>query len=187
MSYATRYLIALAAVIAAASWILLSVESSLEDDSSLDTPAMIMENFLATLTDAQGRRNYTLSAPYLVLLPGDQGTELRTPVVEVFQGQPDYDWQIRAETAWVAPDGDLIRLNQAVTLDRPATAANRPVTITTRDVRFYTRERRVETDRPVRLTTPGGVVDAVGLHADLNSKRLQLNSEVRGYYEPPPG
>ena len=58
--------------------------------------------------------------------------------------------------------------------------------LTTRDVQIRLADRYLETAAPVKAVMPGGELRAVGARVWLDQERLELLSEVRGFYEPPP-
>ncbi len=94
-------------------------------------------------------------------------------------------WLIRAEYGWIAPDNELIRLGDGVSITRPASSGKMPVAISTRNLLIRPEQEIVETADPVRMTTPNGVAEAVGLKADLKKEHLELLAKVRASYELP--
>lgn len=179
------YLGILAVLAALSTWLLSTVESSLREETVPHTkaPTLYMDHFLATRMNAQGTREYTLASPHVVQLPDQQGTRLEQPVMTVFQDQVS-TWMIQAEHAWIAPDNALIRLEQAVSIVRPASSGKPPMTITTRNLLLRPEQGFAETSEPARMETPGGLVTAKGLKAFLHTQQLELLSKVRGIYEP---
>lgn len=169
-------------------WFLFSLESSLREPQqpASDLPVLVMQDFQATRMNEQGVRQYTLAAPRMVQLPGDQGTWLEQPAIDVYQDASTREWLIRAERGWVAADNSLIRLESHVTLERPAASGKTPLVITTRNLQVYPEQRLVQTEEAARLDAPGGKLEAVGVRAYLDEDRLELLSAVRGIYEPPP-
>ena len=181
------FLTLLAILAIASTWFLSIVESSLRTNAPPhdDTPGLVMNEFLAIRMTEEGIREYTVAAPYLEQLPQQQGTRIDQPEVDVFQDGEVRDWLIRAAVGWVSPDNDLIRLQETVSITRPAASGKQPLFIATHDVYIRPADDIVETAEPVRLETPGGVLEAVGLRANLHTKQLELLSEVRGIYELP--
>lgn len=179
------YLGILALLAAVSTWFLSTVESSLRDETiaNAEAPILYMDHFLATRMNAQGFREYTLAAPHMVQLSGQQGSRLEQPEMNVFQDQT-LSWVIRAKQAWVAPDTELIRLEQAVSITRPASSGKQPVTVTTRNLLLYPEQGFAETAEPARMETPNGWMTALGLKAYLDTEQLELLSTVRGIYEP---
>lgn len=181
------YLGGLAVLALLSSWFLSTVESSLRESTPVDSelPVLYMDNFLATRMNVDGIREYTLASPHLVQLPGQGGTHLERPDIDVFADGQIRSWLIRAEQGWIAPQHEIIRLEEAVSITRPPASGKPPVVITTRNLVLHPDAGYAETVEPVRMETPDGVVDAIGLKAYLHEERLELLSEVRGNYAPP--
>lgn len=185
MGHGIVYLGILAILAALSTWLLSTVESSLRDEAvpHTEAPPLYMDHFLATRMNAQGTREYTLASPHMVQLPDRQGTRLEQPEMTVFKDQIT-TWMIHAEHAWIAPDDELIRLEQAVSIERPASSGKPPMTITTRNLLLRPEQGIAETIEPARMETPGGLVTAEGLKAYLHTEQLELLSKVRGIHEP---
>jgi lipopolysaccharide export system protein LptC len=181
------YLAALAGLALASAWLLWTIEAALEQTSArADTgPNLTIARFQAARLNRQGLREYTLTAPQLEQLPGNQGVRLRQPQLEVFADDQTRQWRVEAASGWVAPDNSLIRLEQSVVLSRPASSGKLPVTITTTELLVHPQQKWVETAAPVQMKTPTGTVSAVGLKGYFDAKRLELLADVQSTYAPP--
>ena len=168
-------------------WLLLSLQATLrpEADTGAAGPTLILDWFVATRMDAEGRRQYTLSAPHLVRLPDERGTEVEAPRFALYRPDGTQDWAIEAERGWLDADRDLALLRHEVVARRVATADHPPLTVHTRDLIYRPPHETLATDSPVRLETPTGWQRGVGLRADLGAQRLVLLREVTGEYAPP--
>jgi lipopolysaccharide export system protein LptC len=169
-------------------WFLFTLESSLRenDPTSVALPTLYIDDFQVTSMNDQGIRHYTLTAPHLTQLPGQQGTALEKPDIDVFRDDGQIrEWLIRADTGWIASDNQLVRLEEAVAMTRPPSSGKKPVMITTHDLFVYPYKDYAETAEPARMVTPHGVVDSVGFKALLREEQIVLLSDVRGNYEPP--
>ena len=165
------------------------VESSLREPAPADSqaPVLTVEQLRAVRLNLAGIREYVLIAPRLWQLPGQGGIRIEQPVLDWYQ--PDgqtREWRLQAEQGWIAADYQILRLEGAVVMDRTAASGKPPVTIKTRDVQIYRANRYAETAAPVLAITPDGEFRAVGARAWLDQERLELLSEVRGSYAPPP-
>ena len=188
----TRGLLSLAglAALAGLSYGLLRwVESSLRTPAPADSqaPVLTVEQFRAVRLNLAGVREYVLEAPRLSQLPGQSGIRIEQPVLDWYQ--PDgqtREWRLQAEQGWITADYQILRLDGAVVMDRTVASGKPPVTIKTRDVQIYQANRYAETAAPVQAITPDGEFRAVGARAWLDQERLELLSEVRGSYAPPP-
>ena len=164
------------------------VESSLREPAPADSqaPVLTVEQFRAVRLNLAGVREYVLEAPRLRQLPGQGGIQIDQPVLDWYQ--PDgqtREWRLWADQGWIAADYQILRLDGAVVMERAAASGKPPVTVTTRDVSVYRTDRFAETAAPVRAVTPNGEFRAVGARAWLDQERLELLSEVRGFYVPP--
>jgi lipopolysaccharide export system protein LptC len=168
-------------------WFLSTVESSLRENGvpDDDVPTLYVDNLFATRMNAQGILEYALRSPHLMQLPAQQGNRIQTPQLEVFKDGQTREWLIRAEQGWISPNKDVVRLENEVSIARPAAGGKPPVVITTRDLIVHPSEDYAETSAGVRVETSAGVVTAIGLKARLNEKQLELLSDVRGHYVSP--
>lgn len=182
------YLTGLALLAGLSYGLLRLVESSLWKPAPVESrePVLTIERFQAIRMNVAGLREYVLEAPLLVQLAGQEGTRVQKPVMDWYQ--PDgrtREWRLRAENGWIAADQQQMRLEGEVVMTRTAESGKSPVTITTRDVLVRPAERYAETAAPALAVTPGGELRAIGVRAYLDQERLELLSQVRGFYEPP--
>ncbi|MDX1604831.1 MAG: LPS export ABC transporter periplasmic protein LptC [Candidatus Competibacterales bacterium] len=168
-------------------WLLLSLQATLRTDAEpgAEGPALILDWFVATRMDGNGRRQYTLSAPHLVRLPDERGTEVEAPRFALYRHDGTQDWAIEAEQGWLDADHDIALLKREVVARRVATGNHPPLTIQTRDLVYRPPHNTLASDAPVRLETPTGWQRGVGLRVDLEAQRLVLLREVTGEYAPP--
>lgn len=187
MGRGLNILIILASLAAVSTWFLIAVQSSLQENPTQDeeSPVLTIHGFHAIHLDESGYREYALTSSYVEQLPGEKGTTLEQPYVETYDKDQYQDWTMYAEQGWISHANDLIRLEQDVTINRPAVNAKLPVTITTRNLLIRPDEDIVETIEPVRVETPSGILNAIGLKSLINAKQLELLSTVRGSYDPP--
>lgn len=182
------YLTSLALLAGLSYGLLRLVESSLQERAPVESrePVLTVERFRAVRLDMAGVREYVLEAPLLVQLAGQEGTRVQKPVMDWYQ--PDgktREWRVHAENGWIAADQQQVRLEGEVVMTRTAESGKSPMTITTRDVLIRPAERYAETAAPALAVMPGGELRAVGARAYLDQERLELLSQVRGFYEPP--
>jgi lipopolysaccharide export system protein LptC len=171
----------------ASLWLLFSIRASLEPatDRTARGPSLYLDEFSAVRFDAEGVRQYTLSSPHLVQLPDERGIEVEQPRLEVFRDAITRDWLLEAEQGWLSADQSLIVLRQTVDAYRTATENQPPMTLHTRDLIYRPRENLLSSDAEVRLETPNGWLQGLGMRADLDQHRMQLLWNVRGEYAPP--
>ena len=104
-------------------------------------------------------------------LPGEK----REPVVD-----PKDVWHLSADRGQVRANGDDVQLNGNVQVTGPAPGSQQPLKLTTDRIRVNTPTEFIETDAPVKLTSSGNVLTAVGMEADLKAGKLRLKSAVHG-------
>lgn len=179
------YLGILAALAGLSAWFLATVKTSIRDSTFVDenVPRLYADNFQLVHTNQQGTRNYTLTAPRLVQLPGQEGTQVQQPAMDIFEQGDLPVWLLRAETGWVSADNEIIQL-ETVTFTRPATSGKYPMILTTSKLTLYPKRDFAETAEPVRMDSPNSQITATGLKAYLDEDRLELLSEVRGHHVP---
>lgn len=163
------------------------VKSSLREPGSAESqaPVLTIERFRAVRMNLAGMKEYVVEAPRLQQLPGQGGAWIEQPALDWYQ--PDgqtREWRLQAEQAWGAADQQTLRLEGAVTMVRTAASGKPPMTVTTRDIMIRPAEHYAETAAPARVVTPDGELRSVGIRAWLDQQRLELLSEVRGFYEP---
>ena len=98
---------------------------------------------------------------------------------------------VTAAAGTVSGDRETVTLRGNVRATRdaaPATARDRrptgPVTFTTELLRITPKARRAETDRPVTIEEPRGIIHGVGMVLDNNARTFKLKSAVRGTLQP---
>ena len=87
-------------------------------------------------------------------------------------------WHLKADRGQVRANGDDVQLNGNVTVTGPAPGSDLPLSLTTERMRINTPTEFIETDAPVKLSSSGNVVHAVGMEADLKAGKVRLKSAV---------
>ena len=95
---------------------------------------------------------------------------------------PSQEWRLGADQGWVAPAGDLIRLEGNVAGDseggNPSQASLR-----TGRLELLPEQSLARTDDRVTLTQPGIIQTGVGMEADLKTRNYRLLSQVKVRYD----
>ena len=181
------YLSILFGLAALSTWFLWTVQSTLLDENAqnADLPLLYMERFSATRMNAQGVRQYNLTSPYLVQLPGKEGTLVTTPHITTYQSDGrTHNWLLDAERGRITSDNSIINLENKVLVKRAEASGKLPLLIASRDVVVRPHENIIESSQPVRLESSNGVLQAIGFKAYLNSEQVELLSNVRGKFKP---
>jgi len=160
------------------------------DGSSRHEPDLFLQNFKAVTFDANGRPREALSAALAEHFPDDDSFALATPMLSLTQtGEPTLT--IRADRGRIAGDRDSGDFTGHVRVERAADArpadgeaASGPVTLTTESLHVLTKEQRVQTDQPVTIEEPRGIIRGRGLQFDNKAKRVRITSQVSGTLQP---
>lgn len=186
MRYTRPVLVGILAALAALSW-WLAERGAVEEGRPVAAPGHVAEyfakNLRTTSMDAQGRPARYLETPWLTRFLDDQTSELEKPVLKVFkEGEPP--WVIRAERAWVSPDGETSILQGQVQITRDGAPGIRPVRVDTTNLLVRPTEDYLETAEGATLVSLRSRASGVGVQAWLGREnRIKLLSQARGHYE----
>lgn len=107
---------------------------------------------------------------------------VKAPEITVFgEGPP---WQLTARRGRAESGGERLIFRGSVRAWRERDEG--PVEITTERLLIEPERQYAETDKAVMMRNPRARHTAVGLRARLDRDRIELLSEVKGTYEPPP-
>ena len=164
-----------------------------DDGSARHDPDMYIENFRAVSFDADGRVLQMLAAARAEHFPDDDSVELVGAVARA-----DRSRQARAgghrRPGTVSGDRENVSCAGNVRADarrrrrppRATAAAAGPATFTTEFLRVIPKLGRAETDRPVTIEEPRGIIHGVGMVLDNKAHTIKLKSAVRGTLQPNP-
>ncbi|MCP4697637.1 MAG: LPS export ABC transporter periplasmic protein LptC [Gammaproteobacteria bacterium] len=164
---------------------LLHVLDEAEDGSPEDAryqPDHTMENFIATTMDENGLIKRRLQAQKMVHYPVAD-TELTKPYV-VFYSEGQAGWHVSAEQGRVSPDGNTVHLLGHTDVWRDSPGQGR-IEISARDVLVKLDEQYAETQAPAQLRTPNGEARSTGMKLFMQTRKMELLSQVKGLYENP--
>lgn len=150
------------------------------------TPDSYMANFNSRVFDARGLTKYELTAPHMAHYPHDDHTEFTAPELTMHRSDGER-WTMTSESGLASQNNERIDLQGKVVMHQLDTPAGVPgMQIHTRDVLVLPSESYAETEQHALLTRGNDQVEAVGLQAFFEDRRVLLLSEVRGYYAPRP-
>lgn len=161
------------------------------DGSSRHDPDLFIRNVSGTTFDAQGRPRQRLRAERAEHFPDDDTIALTGLTMSLTE--PDRPpVSAAADRGIVAGDRESMTLEGRVRVVREAEAARTgqgreasgPVTITTEYLRIVPKQGVAETDRPVTIEEPRGIIHSVGMRLDNEAKTLKLKSSVQGTLQP---
>ena len=180
------WVVLLLMLVAALSWWL--QRSSVPDspqalDQTQHEPDYYMEQFELTSLSLDGKPAHKLYADNMLHYPIDDSTTLEKPHLVVFRNEEEF-WDIRAESGLVSNGGESVLLEGEVIILRVNPAHAQALQVYTSDLTVRPGDKFAETSAKVTIKDDRGVTTAVGMWADLNQRRVELLSNVRGTYAP---
>jgi lipopolysaccharide export system protein LptC len=162
------------------------------DGSTRHDPDLFLVNFRATNFDENGNPKEALAAKRGDHFPDDESAELLAPMFKITQaGKPAFT--VTADRGKITGDRENAYFTGHVEAHREAESASSagpgktpagPVTLTTDYLHVNPKTERADTDRPVTIKEPRGIIESIGLTLDNKSKTLKLKSRVTGTLEP---
>jgi len=103
----------------------------------------------------------------------------------IFYNNTDSHWSIVARTALVLiqPNNSLIHLQDDIEAKESTPNNQQQTIIHTKKLEIDPQKKLARTKEPIEMIQGKQKLSAVGMNADLNSNRITLLSNVRGYYE----
>jgi len=174
------------AAIALASQILLWLTRPRPDPDQFSGPprsGYTLENFTLNALDDSGKLALTVSGPRLARHAGDGSIHIASPdyVMVDSVGNP---WVGTSTSAWVNKDGSIMRMEGDVRMERTPSAGVKAATITTSELTARPKDRTIQTDARTQIAEPGSILRGTGMRGDLNTKALELLSDVHNTFEP---
>lgn len=158
------------------------------DGSSRHDPDLFITNLRGVSFDVEGRQRQVLSAKKAQHYPDDGSVNLVAPALVVTD--PDRPrLSVSADKGSIAGDRETLALEGNVRALREAAPAKDgkgegPATLTTDYLRVVPKKGLAETDRPVTIEEPRGIIHSTGLKLDNEAKTLKLISGVHGTIQP---
>ncbi len=158
------------------------------DGSSRHDPDIFIDGLRGVSFDAEGRPRQVLSAKRAQHYPDDGSVTLIAPALVVTD--PDRPrLSVSADKGSIAGDRETLALEGNVRALREATPGKGgkgegPATLTTDFLRVVPKKGLAETDRPVTIEEPRGIIHSTGLKLDNEAKTLKLISGVHGTIQP---
>ncbi|MDV3467870.1 LPS export ABC transporter periplasmic protein LptC [Stenotrophomonas sp. C3(2023)] len=150
------------------------------DDGTTD---YVLHDFQIVALDDQGKESTTLRAPKLERTRADQTVAIATPVFEMPDDQGQH-WTLRADTGWLSPKGDELKLQGNVSGDSPTTGNTPPTTFRTTHLDVFPKDKKARTDARVTMTRPGMEQAGTGFEVDSAANTYRFLSSVKSRYTP---
>ena len=152
---------------------------------------MYIENFRAVSFDVDGRLRQSLSARRAEHFPDDESVDFIAPALALTDpGHPRM--AVTADAGTLSGDRNMVtfRGNVRATRDalpdgtRAGTDPKGPITLTAETLRVIPKKGRAETDGPVTVEEPRGIIHAVGMVVDNEAHTIKFKSGVHGTMSP---
>jgi lipopolysaccharide export system protein LptC len=143
----------------------------------------VLRDFEMTALDSTGTESFTVRGPYLQRDVGGRSISLVQPRFSF----PDADggrWDARSDAAWVSPDADRVELLDQVRMVGPPSPAGISARLETERLTVFPDLNQASSEHVVTLTQGDSILTGTGLRADMQAKRFQLLSDVKGRYAP---
>lgn len=157
-----------------------SQTSKLLPDDGKQFAEVFMHDFSMTAMNEEGRPNYLLDGAYLQRNTGSHDTRIEQPVFQMLK-QNDR-WKIIADEAIFNDHHETIQLKSNVVMQQQG--ADSAVTIRTDYLFINTRTQIASTKSPIELTRGRSRLQSTGMIYNNNTSKLELTSNVNGYYFP---
>ncbi|HZQ61865.1 MAG TPA: LPS export ABC transporter periplasmic protein LptC [Casimicrobiaceae bacterium] len=166
-----------------------SIDTARPGDARHD-PDIFITNFRAVSFDASGRVKQSLTAQRAQHHPDDESVEFVSPQL-ILTDPTRPKLTVRSDAGTLSGDRETMLFRGHVhavreTLpDQPAGSdANGPLTLTTDVLRVLPNKGVAETDRPVTIEEPRGIIHGVGIVLDNQMRTMKVKSGVRGSFQP---
>jgi len=174
----------LAALAALSYWLDEQVQPQTRHESSKSDPDFLVEDFVATRMDAEGKPRYAVQARKLVHYPGDNSTVLDQPQLTHFDPQTA-PVTIRADHGLLSNDGETADFTGGVLVRRLAYGDEPELSLRTNFLQVIPDQDLAKTDQEVTLTRGNSTLKSVGLEFNNATRSVKLLSQVRGSFETP--
>jgi lipopolysaccharide export system protein LptC len=156
------------------------------DGSSRHEPDLISQNFKAVSLGANGQVRQALTAASARHYPDDDSTAFEQATM-VFTDPDNPRVDVSADHATLTGDREHVYLHGHAKIVRAAEGGEKPdgpVTVTSEYLEYMPKEDRAVTDKPVTITEPRGMINAIGVELDNKAKTAKFKSHLSGQILP---
>jgi lipopolysaccharide export system protein LptC len=148
--------------------------------------AYVLQDFTLYSYGPDGKLVYRMQAPRLNRRQGDASLYLNQPsfLLASRNGSDTPPWTGQSDYGWVSANGDELKLQGRVELQRPAYPGAAAARIATRDLTAWPPQNRVATDARVFVHQGTATMTATGMRARLDTKHLELLHDFHGTFQP---
>lgn len=142
-----------------------------------------LTDFTLNALDAEGKLSFQTVGPTLSRRGDDGSIFVTTPDYVIYDGG-GHEWKGRSDSAWINKEGTVMRLDGHVEMHRQKAPGVEPVDIVTRDLTTWPKDKKMETAALATIIEPGSILRGTGMRGDLDTKVLELLSNVHATIEP---
>lgn len=164
---------------AASVWLLIDAGRQPESNGDDRGPAWHFDGARLSATGRDGAVLYRVESPRIEHVPADDSAVLESPVVEWLQGDSP-PLSIHAATGRADRGAARLRLEGGVQIEDDSLGAS--FTFNTEWLEIDARSRTASTDAEVTVQTPNGIMQGIGLLADLDGGTIAIRSSVSATY-----
>ena len=153
------------------------------DSSKRHAPDFIVNRFVATTLNEQGKPRFVMAAQQMLHYPDNDSTYLDAPKFTSFDTDhpPVYTY---ANNGMVSGKGDEIFLRDNVKIVSTVSSTQREITFTTSYLHVIPDRGLAITDQPVMMVDGRNIVRAVGMKFDNKARIVKLLAQVKSEYAP---
>ncbi len=141
-----------------------------------------ISQFTITIMDENGQPSRIIKGQEMTHFPEDDSTHITSPIAEFVNQQKD-TWIVTSEQGKTHGKGHVILLTDNVVISRKD---DDKTELQTSTLTLDTNKSTAYTDAAVKMISPYGETNSIGLHATLEDKTINLHSRVKGHYDAPP-
>ncbi|MEO7431909.1 MAG: LPS export ABC transporter periplasmic protein LptC [Dokdonella sp.] len=142
-----------------------------------------LTDFTLNALDSLGKRTFQVTGPTLARRGDDGSIFVTTPDYVLVDGSGN-PWTGTSDSAWVNKEGTIMKLLGHVEMHRAAHGDEAQLDVVTRDLTTWPKDKKIETAAPATISQPGSILDGIGMRGDLDTKVLELLSDVHSTMQP---
>ncbi|UZE95203.1 LPS export ABC transporter periplasmic protein LptC [Alkalimarinus alittae] len=135
-----------------------------------------------TSFDEDGNLSSTMKSDEAKHYPKQNNAILTKPNLLVYR-EDSPPWRLTADMGQYDMNDENLTLNQNVVIIRNETLET-PWTLKTESLTLLNKSRFITTKQPVTISDKTSILEGVGMNAWIDEKKVELTSNVRGYYAP---
>jgi lipopolysaccharide export system protein LptC len=185
--FSEKFIYVFLVALALLSWWLTQYSGLIQPNKAVVTgtnPDYFSKGYTKWEMDETGKLKSKLVAEEMTHYVEYWATHTKKPIIQ-FNNEKTPPWIIEAETGIMSKDGEQLKLNGKVTVNRAKSEAARELTINTSNVIINPKTSYAETKAWAELISPPNITTGTGMRLTFKEPiHLELLSMVKGKYEP---